>query len=79
MFFSTVANNQTVQKTGDNTLLINGKTLSFENSIDGLAISDSEVIVLTYETDANGNIIADNVPRNNIFAYDFNGNLLWRI
>lgn len=79
MFFSAVTNKQVLHKLNDNTLSINGKVLQFEDSIYGLAISDSVVIVLAYEIETNGEIYADKVPRNNIRAYDYSGNYLWNI
>ena len=53
-------------------LVINGKIKNFKNTIHQVCMTDSFVIVLYFDPQ-------EDTELNNICAYDFNGEFLWRI
>lgn len=79
MLFSSITDNQLIYKMNDHTIAINGKSISFCNRIYGLAMSNRMVVILLYEVEKDGAICVDNLPGNNICAYNYEGNHLWNI
>lgn len=57
---------------GTNQMVINYKIKNFRNTIHQVCMTDSFVIVLYFDPEVDTDM-------NNICAYDFNGELLWRI
>lgn len=54
----------------DNTMIINGKKINFNNKINKILEFPNYCIIL---------LMDDNVPENNVEAYDYNGNSIWNI
>ena len=61
----------------DRRLALNGSYINFQNDITGVSIGSNIVFVLFDSRDEG--ITHEELLRNNVNAYDFNGNFLWSI
>ena len=62
-----------------NTLFFNGKEIKFSNNVSGIALGRTAVFILLFEEKPDGSVVLTNQPLNNIYAYDYEGNLKWNI
>ncbi|MBR6336874.1 MAG: hypothetical protein IKR76_03990, partial [Ruminococcus sp.] len=71
-FYERKDGNMNIIDISTNQMIINDKIKNFRNTIHQVCMTDSFIIVLYFDPGVDTDM-------NNICAYDFNGELLWRI